>query len=333
MPASAAKVAARWLGLQFIKAGYIAASPGKADAGSTVNAVLALAAADVGGSRAHAAMTWLEGHFGSYVTVSGVDDPGRLATLILAAVAMGVNPRRFGGSKPADNLVARLRATQQTKGADAGLFGTADPTFDGTYREGLSLLALSSVGLRNLAAVSWLKAQQCADGGWTAYRKNVKIRCAAPDPATYAGPDTNSTALAVEALAAVGARFPHSPVAFFKAAQEPDGGFGYIGIAGHGQASDADSTALSIQALVALRVLGTGKFAKKGGTPMKALLRFQLGCSSPASQRGAFAFQPTGSKLEPNLLATLQAVPAAARRAFPLKAQRLADTLPTMTCP
>ena len=45
---------------------------------------------------------------------------------------MGRNPRTFGGT----NLVARLEATVQP----SGLFGVQDATFDGAFRQGLSLL-------------------------------------------------------------------------------------------------------------------------------------------------------------------------------------------------
>ena len=56
----------------------------------------------------------------SYITVDSADGPGQLANLILDAHAMGVDPTNFGGT----NLVTRLLATEQTVGADAGLFGT-----------------------------------------------------------------------------------------------------------------------------------------------------------------------------------------------------------------
>ena len=134
------------------------------------------------------------------MTVSGSDGPGQLALLILDAHALGVSPTSFGGT----DLVARLLATQRTTGADAGLFGVQDPTYDGAYRQGLSLAALAAVGTTSGAAVtaaeSWLTGQQCGDGGWTSY-----ITAANPcngKPAKYEGPDTNSTALAVEGLEA-----------------------------------------------------------------------------------------------------------------------------------
>ena len=96
--------------------------------------------------------------------------PLNLALLILDAVGVGVNPRNFGGS----NLIERLLATQQTTGADAGLFGTETQVQDnvaGNYDQALALLGLAAAGIRDTsqtkAAVDWLVAEQCPDGGWT----------------------------------------------------------------------------------------------------------------------------------------------------------------------
>ena len=197
-----------------------------------------------------------------------------------------MDPTTFGGDTPTNNLVARLEATQRTTGSDAGLFGAEDPTYDGAFRQGLSLMALANQGIANgvtAAGVAWLKNQQCSDGGWTAYRSATGAGnpCPAPDPATFTGPDTNSTALAVEGLVAAGASFPVSlTTSFFESAQNSDGGFGYIGASS--QSPDPDSTGEVIQALVALGQLGNAAFTQSGGaTPSSALASFQLGCRRP----------------------------------------------------
>jgi hypothetical protein len=318
---------------QFTPGGFVRSpATGKPDPGSTANAVLALAAAGLGGVQASAGMTWLVGHFGSYVAGASGDDPGRLATLILAVRSTGGDPNHFGGTTPHDNLVARLTATRQASGPDAGLFGTADPTFDGAYRQGLALMALASVGIIDGAGLAWLSRQQCDGGGWTAYRADPTTPCPTPDPATFTGPDTNSTALAVEAMQANGEAFPHDPLAYFDSAQGDDGGFAFIGAAS--QESDADSTAVVIQALLALGKLGSPRFTTPSGhTPMTALLSLQVGCSGAVADRGAFAFQPQGGVNVPDLLATLQAVPAVARAPFPLAPQTLSDQTPRLRCP
>jgi hypothetical protein len=326
--ATAAQAGAGWIGRQITAAGDILTGH-EADPSDTVQAVLALAAAGVGGTKATAAIDWLESHFQSYVSPGGTDDPGSLASVILAAQAMGVDPTTFGGTRAANNLVARLQATQQKTGTDAGLFGTQDPIYDGAFRQGLALMALANQGIANPAGVAWLRDQQCRDGGWEAYRTSP---CVPPDPDTSTGPDTNSTSLAVEGLVAQksvdpGATFPVDPTPFFHAAQNADGGFGFIGASS--QSPDPDSTGEVIQALVALGTLSA--FTEPGGeTPLTALATFQLGCSASKTHRGAYAYP---GEHGPDMLATLQAVPGAAEVAFPLPARTLKPGLPTLSCP
>lgn len=330
---TAAQAGAAWLGQQFTSGGYIREKH-KPSPGETAEAILALAAAGVGQTQAQAGVTWLESNFESYVSPGGVDDAAALANVILAADAMGVDPMSFGGTGTSNNLVARLIATQQTSGPDAGLFGSQAPTYDGAFRQGLALMALAEAGDANAAGVAWLQDQQCSDGGWEAYRADLSQACAAPDPTTYAGPDTNSTSMAVQGLVAMQslmgsqAAFGVDPTTFFESAQNADGGFGFIGTSS--QSPDPDSTGEVIQALVALGQLTNPAFTQTGGTPMSALAAFQLGCSASKAKRGAYVYP--GEK-GPNILATLQAVPGAAEVAFPLPAQTLQPGLPKLTCP
>ncbi|HXQ44667.1 MAG TPA: prenyltransferase/squalene oxidase repeat-containing protein [Acidimicrobiales bacterium] len=327
-----AQAGAGWIGRRF-SAGGVIRTAGAPDPSSTVQAVLALAASGVGGDEAGAGISWLEKHFESYVSPGGVDDAGSLAYVILAAQAMGVRPTKFGGKAKANNLIVRLEATQRTTGPDAGLFGSSDPTYDGAFRQGLSLMALANQKIANRLGVTWLQNQQCSDGGWEAYRSEPTVPCPAPDPSTFTGPDTNSTSLAVEGLVAqktvdTGSTFPADPTAFFESAQNADGGFGLIGASS--QSPDPDSTGEVIQALVALGELSNPAFTKSPGmTPITALATFQLGCSAAKKDRGAYEFPGVNG---PNLIATLQAVPGAAQVAFPLKAQTLQPGLPRLSC-
>ena len=116
---------------------------------------------------------------------------------------MGGNPA-FGG----EDLVTRLQATMRTSGADAGLFGVQDPTFDGDFRQGLSFAAffrprrVPTASQGDRPAVRWLRRQQCDDGSFMSYRAHLDQPCA-PDPVTFAAVDTNSTSLAVLGLQAV----------------------------------------------------------------------------------------------------------------------------------
>ena len=127
----------------------------------------------------------------------------------MAAVAAGDDPYHFGGTAPENDLVARLLATQQTTGADAGLFGTQVPNFDGAFRQGLALAALKAAKVKTKdphvrRASAWLTAQQCPNGLFEPYRVDTALPCDPVDPLNFTGPDTNSTAMALQGLAALG---------------------------------------------------------------------------------------------------------------------------------
>ena len=312
---SSAHAAATWLAGQVVPGGYIASTvnPGTADLDATANTVLALASAGVGAAQAAAALSYLEGHVAAYVTVAGADGPGQLALLILDAHAQGVAPTNFGGT----DLVARLVATQRSGGADSGLFGAQDPTYDGAYRQGLALAALAAAGVTSgsvvTGATGWLTAQQCPNGGWTSYI-TVGNPCNGK-PANYAGPDTNSTALAVEGLAAQGALSPTGAAAalrFFKKAENADGGFGYEPNTVKSPGStDPNSTALVIQALLALGAApSSSTYAKGGGGPVASLVANQV---TGGAGDGGISFPGISGV---NLLATYQAIPALAGVTF-----------------
>src|SRR6202041_2968453 len=117
-------------------------------------------------------LSYMEANVNDYVPQDGADGPGQLALLILDAHALGADPTSFGGT----NLVARLLATEETSGKNAGLFGTKSQVNDfqaGVYAQGLALAALAATGDTKGSSIrtaeSWLLDQQCADGGWTSY--------------------------------------------------------------------------------------------------------------------------------------------------------------------
>ena len=312
-PASA-QAGASWLANQLTPSGYIPGNvPGQANLSFTANTVLALAAAGTDVPQANAALTYLSGHVDDYVTVSGSDGPSQLALLILDAHALGANPYSFGGT----NLVSRLLATEQP----SGLFGVQDPTFDGAYRQGLALSALAAAGVTSHAqlatAETWLLAQQCtANGGWST---DVALNPCTGDPNAFAGADTNTTAVAVQGLVAQGALDPTAKagaLSYLSATQDTDGGWGYyanpVTIPGP---TDPDSTALVVQALVALGVSPTtSPFVQLTGDPVSALASFQLGTGTDS---GGFEFSPGGGA---DITATVQAVPAMAGVTNPFQA-------------
>jgi hypothetical protein len=317
-------VGAGYLAEQIDAGGGHLVSFGSADITNTAYAVLGLHAAGVGAKQNARAIAFLKTQVANMVGSDGKDDPAALGYVIMAAVASKQNPRHFGGNKPVNDLVARLLGTERRTGRDAGLFGTSDPTFDGSFRQGVALAALAAAGVnprKVLLPAIWLAGQQCTNGLWESYRPNVSVPCVAADPNTFAGPDTNSTAMAVQGLAAFRV-FPHAlrTANSLQSLKTADGGFPFL--AAKGQTSDPDSTALVIQALVALHI--------KPGTAVGALASFQLGCSDPVATRGGYFF-PGGDRT-PNLIASVQAVPASALKTLPLKPSSLAATLPTTKC-
>jgi hypothetical protein len=212
-----------------------------------------------------------------------------------------------------------------TNKADVGLFGASDPSFDGAFRQSLGLLAEHTAGVRDAAAIGWLVAQQCPDGGWTAYRKDLAKPCPATDLTSFTGEDSNSTALAVQALHALGVTPRYDAVAFLHTLQDSDGGFPLI----KGSGTDPNSTGLVVQAIDAIGQDPAGSAWTSGGkTPVDALMSFWLGCGS--SDPGAFS-SPFSSG-HGDLIATVQAVWGAAGKPFPITSAPT-TTQPTPTCP
>jgi hypothetical protein len=319
---TAASQGASWLAGQLNASGYVpsATTPGTADLSATANTVLALASANADPTGTTAAISYLESHVSAYIAQNGNDGPGQLALLILDAHALGINPHSFGGI----DLVQHLLNTEQKTGADTGMFGTALQVQNyaaGDYQQGLALAALAGVGVTDQADVgaanTWLIDQQCSDGGWTAH-EGVASDCVS-NPANYAGPDTNSTAVAIEGLEAQGVLTPvaaSSATTFLLSAQDADAGWSYYpNTPTTPGASDPNSTGLVIQAILALGQSPTAsQYAKGVNTPVTALLSFRV-----TSGTGAGAFFFPGSSA-PDLLATSQAVPAAAGVVFPFVA-------------
>ena len=301
---AAAQAAAAWLVGQQASDGSIGGS-----LSATVNGVLALAAAHVDVQAASAALSYVEANANAYITVDGADGPGQLAALILDARAMGVNPTNFGGT----NLVARLQATEQTSGPDAGLFGTEKQLGDyyvGTYVQGLVFTALKAAGASaDAAAVGWLTNQQCPSGGWAV--PNQAVGVCAEDPSSFQGADDQTTSLVVQGLAAQGALTPGiaaSALSFFADGQDADGGWSYYpSSAAEPQQTDSQSTGLVIQALLAMgRSPTSPAFTGSGRSPVTALLSFVV---PSGSDKGAVGYQDDTSG---NLLATNQDVPVLA---------------------
>ncbi|MFM9699497.1 prenyltransferase/squalene oxidase repeat-containing protein [Streptomyces europaeiscabiei] len=152
-----------------------------------------------------------------------------------------------------------------------GLYGSTDPMYDGVWRQSLALLALDTVEEKpGAGAVGWLVGQQCASGAFAAYRADATAKCDAKTAV-----DTNSTAAAVQALAAVGGQDAEAgrAVRWLKDNQNKDGGWGYTA----GGPSDANSTSVVIGALTAVGD-APEKQKKDGNSPYDALRALVLPC-------------------------------------------------------
>jgi len=149
-----------------------------------------------------------------------------------------------------------------------------------------------------VAAINYLKGLALVTGGW--------------EWSSGWTADTNTTALAIQALVAAGVS-PSDPVisnalAFLQTAQNTDGGFPYDPDSSLGTDSDANSTAYVLQAIYAVGQDPTSvAWQKNGKTAFDFLATVQL-------PNGSFEWQPSSGA---NLLATQQAIPALLGRPAP----------------
>lgn len=201
--------------------------------------------------------------------------------------------------------------------ARTGLFGGQDPTFDGVYRQSLSLIALDASGARApLSAVKWLLRQQCPNGKFTSFRADLSEPCG-----KY---DSNATALAVMALKAVGeGRAARTSLDWLLGKQLRNGGWEYS----PGWGADASSTGYAVQAMVAMGV--KPHTVSRGATGPQYLRSVQLRCGhDPAQERGALTYLGTA-----DAFSTVQATPALAGEALPVAARTVKNRLPALSCP
>ncbi|MFD8598866.1 prenyltransferase/squalene oxidase repeat-containing protein [Kitasatospora sp. NPDC059646] len=214
-----------------------------------------------------------------------------------------------------------------SSGVPAGLYGKGDPQYDGVWRQSLALMALHQEKVEPAdAAVQWLLGQQCEDGGWPSYRAEGAA-------CTAAAEDSNATAMAIQALTALGGH--QQPVTrgidWLRAQQTVDGTWAY----NPGTPGDANSTALVVNALLAAG-LDPGATAAAGGqSAYQGLASFQLGCWAAAEQRGGFVYQPVpGGPAAPNTLASAQALLASAGGHLPVTTADRKDAAPkALACP
>ncbi|MFJ9180445.1 prenyltransferase/squalene oxidase repeat-containing protein [Streptomyces sp. NPDC102360] len=204
----------------------------------------------------------------------------RSAALIAATVAIGAVGAQAAAADGADSASPSPKVV-----VPSGLYGKGDPTYDGVWRQSLALVAQDTVGVKPAQkAVDWLAGQQCENGGFAAYRAEPGKPCDAKTKI-----DSNATAAAVQALAAVGGRDGEvrAGVDRLKKGQNADGGWGYS----LGMDSDANSTSVVIGALAAAGEKPSEVKSGKGKTGTDALASLALPCSK-GKDGGALAYQP-----------------------------------------
>ncbi|MFC9533775.1 prenyltransferase/squalene oxidase repeat-containing protein [Streptomyces sp. NPDC056975] len=211
----------------------------------------------------------------------------RSAALVAATAVIGM------ATAPAALADDSAPSASPSVAIPSGLYGKADPTYDGVWRQSLSLLAQHTTGVKPAAkAVDWLTGQQCANGGFAAFRTDAGKACDAKTPL-----DSNSTGAAVQALAALGGHDAAvgKAVKWLESVRGDDGGWGY----NPGGASDANSTSVVIGALAAA--------GEKVTSAQAALVKLSIPCGKDGG--GAFAYQPDKKgKLAANADATAAGV-------------------------
>lgn len=314
-PTVAADAGATWL-LGLLTGGdraYVEGVAGMPNVSATLQVGLALAATGTHGDAVDRMVAWFEESIATDGPSGGGDlSVGGIGNLLLLLDATGDDPRSFGGH----DLVAALEATLDLH--TTGLYGATDPTWDGVYRQSLAILGLVASGAApDPSAVAWLRDQQCdattpgAEGGWEAFRADPSAPCAVPDATMYSGADTNQTAMAVIALAALGVTPDFDALAFLDGAQLADGGFPYL----PGGEADPNSSALVVMAITAAgEDPSAGRWQEPGGSATSALLAWQVACGR--EDAGAFTSPYSDGYGDP--VATPQAVQAASLRTFPL---------------
>jgi hypothetical protein len=237
---------------------------------STADAVLSLVASGQGAEDVEEAMDWLEAN------VAGADNLGKKAKVVMAAVAAGRDPRDFGGQ----NLVTQIQATLQGDGRYESF--ASSQVFD----QSLVLLALAAADATiPRAAVRWLADAQCPDGGWQfdqPRQAGENRRCRdVDDPSDFVETDTNTTGMALQALAAVPRSVPleNDPFQWIEARRDPvKGGWGFDRTF---FLTDSLSTSIVLQALAA--------YDRRSQQARKALRALQRYCIKNDDNNGGFS--------------------------------------------
>lgn len=278
--------AALWLMSQQTPDGGFAGMDGSPDPSMTSDAIVALVAAGEQGVNTgvavDSAMAWLASS--DQTLVFAQSGQGQAAKLVLAAVAAGSDPHAIGTVDP-------LSLVEAGPNADTGFYGR------GVYDHALCLLALAATDSDVPAeAISVLETTRTPEGGW-----------AFEGTATEGAADSNTTALVVQALVALGeADSPLVTDAMAYLLTAVDGQSGATFQPGAGFPADSSSTAMVLQAVIAA---GDDPSSDAWGDLPAALATFQ-------NASGAFHY--SSDDQSDNVFATTQVIPALAGLALPV---------------
>ncbi|PPK68328.1 peptidase [Actinokineospora auranticolor] len=283
------RAAAGWTARQFVDGDHLETTfdgTSYPDAGLTIDAVLAFAAARSADDYGAAALTWLArpdvltGYLGDGGTEAYA---GATAKTAFAAQVRGADPTAFGGV----DLIARLGTLLTPSGrySDRSVYGD----YSNAFTQSFALLALDRTPAgAPTAAVDFTVGTQCADGGFPLY---------------YGTPtcvsDADATAMVTQALLATGRHTAaQKGLTWLKSQQLSNGG-----VTGTGSGTaNASTTGLAGQAFRAGgRILPAAKAAG-------FVLSLRVTCSAPAADRGAIAFDSTGFTPGTAVRATTQGI-------------------------
>ena len=260
----------------------------RSDGGVSTDAALAFAAMGVDPAGVRKGSRSLLDHLTAIAPDYGKTTAGA-AKLSLAASAAGLNPRAFGGHNLPATIAAGLNAD--------GQYGET------LFHHGYAVMALAAANEPvDPRAVNRIVTSQIPDGSWG-----------------FAGPgqpgdgDANTTALLVQALVAAGQSSSSTltgATGYLKQSLAPGGGFVYAPGQEDPPVADANSTALAVQALLAL---DEGPAAPAWGDSLGRLARFQ-------NASGAFRWKD--DQPDDNLLASVQAIPALVQLYLPFRPER-----------
>jgi hypothetical protein len=282
-----AQSASGWLARQLVQGNHFVSvyqGVSSPDQGETIDAILAFAATRSANGYGAQAIKWLEQSSVLYGYIgSGTESyAGETAKLALAAEVRGINPASFGKV----NLLARLARLRAKSGrySDHSKYGD----YSNAFSQALAIIVLSRDGGAPASAVRFLISSECKNGGYPL--DFAQKTCVS---------DTDATAMDVQALLAAG---QHAAAArglsWLAGAQKSDGGLDAAGAT----SPNANTTGLAGEAFAA------AGWSHQAARAEKFLVSLQRGCSAPAAQQGALAYDSSGFAESTAVDATAQGI-------------------------